>query len=137
MSEHTHNKETVELLVTALQGMLDTALSCDDWAWADAIEHAKTTRPCDAAKEALVAATRGADFEQHLVDIGFEWDADLLLFDRLLPEEHNGVTVAYSPETKLFDVCDVSLCSIGRNYDCTDLDASLAEADRIAEELCG
>jgi hypothetical protein len=40
-------------LAEALAAMLDTALACDDTAWADAITKAGTCRPCDRAASAL------------------------------------------------------------------------------------
>jgi hypothetical protein len=47
------DQELLLELAEALAAMLDTALACDDTAWANAITKARTCRPCDTAASML------------------------------------------------------------------------------------
>ncbi len=46
-----------EVLLEALRAMLETALKCDDKAWAEAVGRAGTFRPCDLAAAAIAAVS--------------------------------------------------------------------------------
>jgi len=49
----TDRDRNEEILIQALQAMLDTALQTDDQAWARGIERAGTDKPCDQAAKAI------------------------------------------------------------------------------------